>query len=204
MHHSICTYFTYGLPTPIPDEPMLKSTLQHTATHCNTPDELPFKSTLQHTATTHCNTPDELAFKSTLQHTATIHCNTPDELAFKSTLQHTATTHCNTPDELAFKSHTVLLGSANVRRHSAYEWVMSRTRMSHVTYMNESCHVYDWIMLYLQRSAFSNIQQHSEWEPKRMISHLLHVWEFCASGRRRRGGGNECVKTSLCSIRARM
>ena len=142
MHHSICTYFTYGLPTPIPDEPMLKSTLQHTATHCNTPDELPFKSTLQHTATTHCNT--------------------PDELAFKSTLQHTATTHCNTPDELAFKSHTVLLGSANVRRHSAYEWVMSRTRMSHVTYMNESCHVYDWIMLYLQRSAFSNIQQHSK------------------------------------------
>jgi len=68
-----------------------RSTLQHTATHCNT---------LQHTAT-HCNT---------LQHTATLcraacswwaqvvlHCNT---------LQHTAT-HCNTLQHTATHCHTL-------------------------------------------------------------------------------------------------
>jgi len=55
------------------------STLQHTATHCNT------LSTLQHTAA-HCNT---------LQHTAT-HCSTLQHTAaYCSTLQHTAA-HCNT------------------------------------------------------------------------------------------------------------
>jgi len=79
------------------------STLQHTATHCNT---------MQHAAATHCNT-----LQHTVHHTAThtlhcnalqhmaAHCNTCTALqhttAHCSTLQHNAThwntaTHCNT------------------------------------------------------------------------------------------------------------
>ena len=37
---------------------------------------------------------------------------------------------------------------ANVSCHVC-EWVMSRMRMSHVTYANESCHMYGWVIQYM-------------------------------------------------------
>jgi len=63
--------------------------LQHTATHCNSTLDLP-QTTLQHTAT-HYNSTLDLP-QSTLQHTTT-HCNSTLDLP-QTTLQHTAT-HCN-------------------------------------------------------------------------------------------------------------
>ena len=72
-------------------EHVLCSTLQHTATHCNT--HLPQFTVVEHV---HCSTLQHTAAHcSTLQHTAT-HCNTLQHaIALCNTLQHPAT-HCNT------------------------------------------------------------------------------------------------------------
>jgi len=121
-----------------------RNTLQHTATHCNT---------LQHTAT-HCNT---------LQHTHATHCNIVqthcNTLAATvgvrtrrcclNTLQHTAT-HCNTLQRAAthcnIRADTVGIWTrrcclAMIDLCHTYEWIMSHSQMSHVTSMNESCHI---------------------------------------------------------------
>jgi len=139
MHHSICPYFTYGLPTPIPDEPTLKSTLQHTATrrtsshsraHCNTLQ--------QHTATrrtssrsrAHFNTLQHTGQARIQEHTAT-HCN-------KHTATHRTSSrsraHCNTLQQ-HIATHRTSSRSRAIRCFSAVP--MSGDTLL----MNGSCHV---------------------------------------------------------------
>ena len=36
--------------------------------------------------------------------------------------------------------------------HIYYEWVMAHTWTSHVTHMNESCHIYEWVMAHIWMS----------------------------------------------------
>jgi len=131
-----------------------RTPLQHTATHCNT---------LQHTAT-HCN----------------VHCNTsvlcvgrtPPTMGklklCQITLLHTAT-------------HSVHHGQAQDASNHTYEWlihpcnmtqsfrwhdsficvssVMSRMWMSHVTYMNESCHMYEWVTSHIWMSHVKKMNE---------------------------------------------
>ena len=121
---------------------VMKCTLQHTVTHCNTMQHTAIHcNTLQHTAT-HCNTLHHAVFwasnvrcvmKCTLQHTAT-HCNTLQHSsahcttqyferhmfvmwwnAHCNTLQHTAT-HCNTLRHIASHYNTLVFSASHVWR----------------------------------------------------------------------------------------
>ena len=100
------------------------------------------KNEEQHTAT-HCNT---------LQHTAT-HCNT---------LQHTVT-HCNA------LQHTIFSWKVGPRTekwrtmHSSRVYdskrFMSHIWMSHVTHMNELCHIYEWVMSHIRIGHITYINE---------------------------------------------
>ena len=116
--------------------------LQHAATCCNTLQYAATRcNTLQHTR---CNTLQHTATRcNTLQHTC---CNTLQHAA-THTLQHAATrcnthaaTHCNTLQHTATRCNTHTIESCLTGiSHFAHEWVVSRTWVSHVTHMNQSC-----------------------------------------------------------------
>ena len=40
-----------------------------------------------------------------------------------------------------------------------YEWVMSHIWMSHVTHMNESCHIYGWVMSHIWMSHVAHLNE---------------------------------------------
>jgi len=128
------------------------------ATHCYT---------LQHTAT-HCNT-----LQRTLQHECVVCRTHPPPTMGKLklcqiTLLHTAT-------------HSVHHGQAQDASNHTYEWlihpcnmtqsfrwhdsficvssVMSRMWMSHVTYMNESCHMYEWVTSHIWMSHVKKMNE---------------------------------------------
>jgi len=63
-----------------------------------------------------------------------------------------------------------------------YEWVMSHIWMSHVTYMNESCHIYEWVMsyIYILKCHVSHVSHVSHvWHVPPLIAHVSCVRRIC-------------------------
>ena len=63
-----------------------------------------------------------------------------------------------------------------------YEWVMSHSRMSHVTRMNESCHMYKWVMSHAWMSHVWNfgfwgsLPRAEEIGDEFFRLHSIHLW----------------------------
>ena len=124
----------------------------------------------------------------TLQHTTT-HCNTRTATHCNTrTATHCNTrtaTHCNTHkrDRWAmlhmWTSHVTYM---NEPCHMC-EWVMSHIWMRHVTYMNELCHIYEWVIshIWMSHVICMNESCHTyEWVMSHIwVSHVTHMNESC-------------------------
>jgi len=60
-----------------------------------------------------------------------------------------------------------------------YEWVISCVWMSHITCINESCHTYEWVMAHIWMSHGTRISQHMGVKCPRVINHVTHMDESC-------------------------
>ena len=125
----------------------------------------------------------------TLKHTTT-HCNTRTATHCNTrTATHCNTrtaTHCNTHkrDRWAmlhmWTSHVTYM---NEPCHMC-EWVMSHIWMRHVTYMNELCHIYEWVIshIWMSHVICMNESCHTyEWVMSHIwVSHITcnHVWHM--------------------------
>ena len=59
-----------------------------------------------------------------------------------------------------------------------YEWVMSHTQMSHVTYRNESWHICEWVMshIWMSRAANRCVMSYMSASCHTWMSHVTYEW----------------------------
>jgi len=117
----------------------------------------------------HCNTP--IAPKCTATHAVT-HCNTCCN-TLQHVLQHTATraaTHCNTVVSHGCQKSWRSFGG----RRIYLRWLVHG--YMYVTHINESCHIYEWVMThtYIYADLFPGICMSHIW-----MRHVTYMNESC-------------------------
>jgi len=58
-------------------------------------------------------------------------------------------------------------------------YLMPHERMSHVTYMNESCYTYEWVMSHIQWVISHTWMSHVTHMDELWMSHVTHMNESC-------------------------
>ena len=116
-------------------------------------------------------------------------------------IRHAAHTHTHTHTHTYTHTHVGVLEGFRVTRHPvSHTWMRhvthmneylarinesrhTRQRLELVTHMNESCHLYEWVMSHIWMSHITHVNEsyHTcEWVISRMwMSHITHMNESC-------------------------